>query len=297
MRWIYLVFYSLLDVIAKTPLSVLYWLSDFLFLVIYYLVGYRKKVVFENLKNSFPDKSSQEITYITKKFYKHFCDLLVESIKTSAMTFENFQKQIVVKNTELLNQLYEEGRSVVVYCSHYGNWEWVLFIPQMLKHIVLPVYHPLTNPYSDAYFVKLRGKFGGVPTPMKETLRVLIDYKQKNIPTIVWLAADQSPAVEGAYWTEFLNQDTPFYTGPEKIAKKLNQVAVFMYIKKTGRGKYEMGFELMEKEPKNLPHGVLTQQYVDILEKTIQEEPAYWLWSHKRWKHKRAKDSKETNNP
>ncbi|MCU0391242.1 MAG: lysophospholipid acyltransferase family protein [Thermoflexibacter sp.] len=291
MKWIYATLFGLLNIIAKLPFGFLYAVSDILFVLIFYLVGYRKKVVFENLTNSFPDKSKEEIQEIAKKFYAHFCDLLVESIKTSAMTFEDFQRRITVKNTELLNQLYEEGKSVVMYCAHYGNWEWVLFIPQMLKHIVLPVYHPLKNPYSDAYFVKLRGKFGGIPTQMSDTLRTLVAYKQKHIPTIIWLAADQSPAVEGAYWTEFLYQDTPFYMGPEKIAKKLQQAVVFMYINKVGRGKYEMGFELMEKDPQSIPNGAITQKYVSILEKTIRELPEYWLWSHKRWKHTRETDN------
>lgn len=285
------IFYNLLfasfELFAKLPFAVIYLISDIIYLIVYQIVGYRKEVVFTNLKNSFPEKSEREIKAIAKRFYRHLADTLVETIKIAGMDFEDFQHRVSIKNIELLQQLYDEGKSVVMFCSHYGNWEWVLFICKMLKHKVLPIYQPLNNPYSDTYFRTLRAKFGGIPTPMSETLRALLNYKKQNQLTIVWLAADQTPAVEGAYWAKFLHQDTPFYTGGEKIAKKLQQPAVFMYIKKTGRGYYEMGFELMEKHPENLPENALTQQYVTILEKTIQEEPAYWLWSHKRWKHKR----------
>ncbi|TAH21929.1 MAG: hypothetical protein EAZ08_02010 [Cytophagales bacterium] len=272
---------------AKLPFFFIYIVADFLFIIIYYVAGYRKKVVFENLTNSFPEKSSEEITGIAKKYFHHLVDTIVETIKTVGMSFEDLQKRVKVENIELFEQLYGEGKSVVVFCSHYGNWEWILFMAKMVKHTVLPIYKPLSNPYTDAYFTKTRSRFGGIPTPMHETLRTLLSYKKENKLTITWLAADQTPAVEGAYWANFLNQDTAFYSGGEKIAKKLKQAAVFMSIRKTGRGKYTMDFELMEANPENLSDGTLTQRYIYLLENLIKEEPAYWLWSHRRWKHKR----------
>jgi KDO2-lipid IV(A) lauroyltransferase len=272
---------------ARLPFFWIYLVSDFVFVTLYYIVGYRKEVVFENLRNSFPQKSEKEIKSIAKKYYSHLADTMVETIKIAGMTAEDFEKRVKVNNVALLNQLYDEGRSVVMFCAHYGNWEWVLFIPKMLKHTILPIYKPLSNPYTDAYFTKLRSKFGGIPTPMNETLRTLVNYKRQNKPTIIWLAADQVPALEGAYWTEFFHQDTPFFMGGEKIARKMLQVAVFMSIRKIGRGYYEMDLELMERQPEDLPEGGLILQYINKLEKLIREEPAYWLWSHKRWKHKR----------
>jgi Kdo2-lipid IVA lauroyltransferase/acyltransferase len=288
-RIFYQVLYASFGLFAKIPFAIVYFISDLVYFLVYHAIGYRKKVVLQNLQNSFPEKSELEIKKIAKKFYIHFADTLLETIKIAGMNMEDFQKRVTVKNTELLNQLYDEGKSVVIFCAHYGNWEWVLFICKMLKHTVLPIYQPLNNPYSDAYFCNLRAKFGGVPTPMQETLRALLTYKKQQQPTALWLAADQTPAPESAYWTSFLHQDTPFYTGGEKIAKKFQQPAVFMYIKKTGRGRYEMSFELMEKNPENLLEGALTQQYVDRLEETIKNEPAYWLWSHRRWKHQKIK--------
>jgi len=272
---------------AKLPFVLLYLVADFLFVIIYYIIGYRKKVVFENLAKSFPEKSAKEIKVIAKKYYLHLVDTVVETIKVAGMSFEDLQKRVKVENIALLNQLYDEGKSVVVFCSHYGNWEWVLFIPKLAKHTVLPIYKPLSNPYTDAYFTKMRSRFGGIPTPMHATLKTLISYKKQSKLTVTWLAADQTPAVEGAYWAAFLNQDTAFYTGGEKIARKLQQAAVFMYIRKTARGKYTMDFEMMNKNPETLPENALTQQYVTLLENLIREEPAYWLWSHRRWKHAR----------
>lgn len=273
---------------AKLPFFLVYLFADFIFVILYYIAGYRKKVVFENLRNSFPEKSEKEIKTIAKKYYLHLADTMVETIKIADMTLTDFEKRVKVNNVALLNQLYDEGKSAVMFCSHYGNWEWVLFIPTMLKHSILPIYKPLSNPYTDQYFTKLRSKFGGLPTPMNETLRALVNYKKQNKLTVIWLAADQVPALEGAYWTEFLHQDTPFFMGGEKIAKKMQQVAVFMSIRKTGRGYYQMDLALMERHPETLPESVLTQQYIAKLEALIQEEPAFWLWSHKRWKHKRA---------
>ena len=288
-RIFYKILYASFGLFAKLPFAAIYFISDCIDFLVYRIFKYRKEVIFSNLKNSFPEKSEAEIKQIAKKFYAHLADTLVETIKIAGMDITDFQQRVVVKNTELLNNFYEEGKSVVIFCAHYGNWEWVLFICKMLKHTVLPIYQPLNNPYSDAYFYRLRAKFGGVPTPMQETLRALLHYKKQKQPTVLWLAADQTPAPENAYWTTFLNQDTAFYMGGEKIAKKMHQPAVFMFIKKIARGKYEMGFKLMEEQPENLLEGMLTQQYVDILEQTIQEEPAYWLWSHKRWKHQRTK--------
>ena len=281
-NFLYKLLFLFFKLFAKLPFWFIYLFADILFIIIYYIVGYRKKVTFENLAKSFPEKSPKERKIIAKKYYLHLVDTMVETIKIAGMSFEDLQKRVTV-NIEIFNQLYEEGKSVVAFCAHYGNWEWILFMPKMAKHTVLPIYKPLSNPYTDAYFTKMRSKFGGIPTPMNETLRTLIKYKL----TVLWLAADQTPAVEGAYWATFLNQDTPFYMGGEKIAKKMQQAAVFMYIRKTGRGKYVMDFELMAKNPENLADGVLTQQYITLLENLIKEEPAYWLWSHRRWKHSR----------
>jgi KDO2-lipid IV(A) lauroyltransferase len=286
-KFLYRLLFFFFRLFAKLPFFLIYGVADFLFFVIYYIVGYRKKVVFENLANSFPEKSPKERKTIAKKYYLHLVDTMVETIKTAEMSFEDLQKRVTVNNIEIFNQLYDEGRSAVAFCAHYGNWEWILFMPKMVKHTILPIYKPLSNPYTDAYFTKMRSKFGGIPTPMNETLRTLIKYKKENKLTVVWLAADQAPAVEGAYWTIFLNQDTPFYTGGEKIAKRMKQAAVFMFIRKTARGKYVMDFELMEKYPENLADNALTQQYTMMLENLIREEPAYWLWSHRRWKHSR----------
>lgn len=286
-NFLYKLLFLFFSLFAKLPFFLLYLIADFLFVIIYYVVGYRKKVVFENLAKSFPEKSIEERKIIAKKYYLHLVDTMVETIKIAGMSSEDMQKRVTVHNLALFNQLYDEGKSVVTFCAHYGNWEWILFMPQMVKHTILPIYKPLSNPYTDAYFTKMRSKFGGIPTPMNETLRTLVKYKKENRLTVIWLAADQTPAVEGAYWTTFLNQDTPFYTGGEKIAKKMQQAAVFMYIRKVARGKYVMDFVLMEKHPEALADNALTQQYITMLENLIREEPAYWLWSHKRWKHSR----------
>ncbi len=265
---------------------VLYTFSTLLFYITYYLIGYRKKVVFANLRNSFPEKTEKEIENIAKGFYRYLGDYFIESIAITSMTASQLNKRYQYTNPEVVNELYDEGKSVMMVLGHYNNWEWATTMPLFLKHKVLAVYKPLNNKSFDNLFRKLREKFGVETVPMNGILKRMIEYRNINQPILSLFLADQRPLVRNVrYWTTFLNQDTPVLMGAERISRKMKQAVVFMHVKRVKRGYYEINFKVLcEDASQTAPHEI-TELHVRELEKLIREEPRYWLWSHKRWKH------------
>lgn len=271
-----------------------FWLhqafSSALYVLIYYVVGYRKKVVLTNLRNSFPEKTEPEIKTICKQFYKHFCDVIFEILKLMTISEEKFRKHFVfTQNAITIIRGFEaRGQSIIGVMGHCGNWEWGAIAHQFyFKQIITGVYHPLSNKNFDAFMLKLRGRKGGNIVAMKNLYRELLSLKQKNIPTTVGLIADQTPPPESAYWTTFLNQDTPVFNGPEKLAKKFNYPMIYVPVKKLKRGFYEMDAVLITDKPNEMPEGLISELHTKALEKNIREQPYTWLWSHRRWKHKK----------
>ncbi len=269
------------------PFSLLFGFADLVFYVIYYLVGYRKQVVFRNLRNSFPEKSDDEINSIAKGFYHHLADMLIESLKAFTMTEDAVVRRYKYNNTEILNDLYRSGQSVICIAGHYGNWEWGgLASGVQLKHKPVGFYKPLTNKYIDAYVqktrVKGRSKLASI-TQTAETFKT--DYGE---PTIFYMVADQSPSsARLAYWVDFLNQETATLHGPEKYARIYNFPVVFASVKKVKRGYYTVDFNMLEPEPAKTKTGELTSRFMHELEEVIRAKPEYYLWSHRRWKLKR----------
>ena len=275
-------------IFAWLPLKVQYIISDLLFFSAFYLLKYRKKVVLLNLTNAFPDKTPQEIASISKKFYQHFCDSLVETFALLHMSKKEIRKRFRYKNPELINAFYKEGKSIIAVIGHYGNWEWNASLPLVIKHSVLAVYKPLRNRFMDKLFIRLRGKFGVVPVPMSAIVKKLHQFKENNQPTYSIFLTDQRPQYYHIkYWTTFLNQETPVYLGAEKIGKKLGSAIVYVKVSKIKRGYYELEFITLIEDTKNTKDFEITEKHVRILEQTIQEQPEMWLWSHRRWKHKR----------
>ncbi len=253
-------------------------------------MGYRKKVVVQNLKNSFPEKTEEEIQKITKQFYKHFCDVIFETLKLYTISQENLKKRIVFTDEAIktMNSFFDKGQSIVGVIGHVGNWEWGAISHQIyFKQLITGVYHPLSNKSFDAFMLKLRGRFGGNIVSMTALYKELLTLRQKNIPTTIGLIADQTAPPESAYWLTFLNQDTPVFVGTEKLAKKFNYPVVYLPIKKIKRGYYQMGAIVITENPKDMPDGKITELHTRELEKNIQEQPFSWLWSHRRWKHKK----------
>jgi len=290
-KWIFkIVVFPLLYFISIWPFWLLHAFSSFFYVVIFYLIGYRKAVVVQNLKNSFPEKSEKEILTITKQFYKHFCDVIFETLKLYTISKEDFAKRCTFSPEafKTMNSFFDKGQSIVGVIGHVGNWEWGAISHQIyFKQLITGVYHPLTNKSFDAFMLKLRGRFGGNIVPMNGLYKELLTLRQKNIPTTIGLIADQTAPPESAYWTNFLNQDTPVFLGTEKLAKKFNYPVVYLPITKIKRGYYQLGAVVITENPKDMPEGEITKLHTQALEKNILQQPAYWLWSHRRWKHKR----------
>lgn len=271
--------------LALLPLKVLYLLSDLMYLLSYYIFPYRKKVVMRNLRNSFHDKTEAELKTIAKKFYKHFYDVISETLKLIHITPEKLAQRIKLKNPELLEDLYRKKKSVIAVIGHYNNWEWILGINHIIPHHTLAIYKPLNNKYFNKYIIKLRGRFGVELIPMRETLKTMLDYNKNGRLTLTGFLADQSPVWEEVqYWTSFLNQQTPVYLGIEKMAKKTDQVVVYFYERKISRGKYEVEVIKLFDNPKETLAYQITDKHLQILEDIITAQPEYWLWTHRRWK-------------
>ncbi len=271
--------------ISIAPLFILYGLSNTLFVLVYYIAKYRRKVVRQNLANSFPEKSKQEIAQIERKFYKHFCDVFVEAIKILTLSKKEIQKRFVLKNPELLDHFFNEKKNIILYAAHQGNWEWLSFLPLMTNYQTATFYQPLSNRYFDDLMRTIRTRFGAQCVKSNEGYRFIISMKQKSTLTLNCIIGDQSPAKNATkYWTQFLNQETAFLIGADRIAKKSNQVLVFPSLTKLKRGYYELDFETIEEFPKEKEDFHIIQTYASLLEKAILKSPELWLWSHNRWK-------------
>ena len=286
---LYYISYAFVWLIAWLPLPVLYGLSDFLYLIIYYVVGYRKKVVRANLKNSFPEKSSAELLSIEKQFYRHFSDVFIETVKLLHITDEEIEKRMYFSNPEMLSDFIAKGKSVVILLGHYGNWEWIPSIYRNYNNLVGgELYRPLNNKYFDSFFLKLRGRFGTLNIPKNDALRAIIKLRREGKLFALGFIADQTPSKNNLhYWAQFLSQDTPFLNGPERIAKSADCAVVYFDVKVLERGYYSCDLVCVSEEAKSEPENRITDRFVELFEGTIRRNPAYWLWSHRRWKHKR----------
>ncbi len=270
------------------PLRVLYIFSDIIFFIVYHLVAYRKQVVHTNLKNAFPDKSDKEIRKTGKEFFSHFCDSFVETIKLWTISEKEIKKRCKFLEPEFFDRYKESGKSVIAILGHYGNWEWMSSFPLWKDVNLLPIYKPLHNKVFDKLYIELRERFGAKTLPKDDTLRTMLGYRNRKEFTITVFLGDQTPNKQSIhYWTRFLNQDTPILQGTERIAKKLDQAVIFINMQKVKRGYYEVEFIPLFDHPKETEDYEITEKHTRSLEEIIRKQPAYWLWSHKRWKHKK----------
>lgn len=279
---------------SHLPFRILYLLSDFLYLVIYRLIGYRRKVVLANIRRSFPEKSEREIKAIEKNFYHHLSDLVVESLKTFTISAEEANRRMKVRNPELIETFYRQGKSVVGVGGHNGNWElYAVACAMQIQHKVVALYTPIKNKFFEKKMRKSRSRYGlqMIPTVLaKEELP-----KVMNEPTIILFGIDQCPRkTQKAHWVNFLNQETGVQFGAEKYARDNNLPVIFGNIHKIKRGYYEVEYKLVCKNPAELEIGEILEKSTGYLEDVIKKEPEYWLWSHKRWKYSRAECIQET---
>lgn len=282
-----LLFYLVLKPLSFMPLGLLFFYSDITFFLTFYVVKYRRKVVKQNLRNAFPNKSEQELKKIERGFYRHFTDFIFESIKSISISEKNVLKRTSIKNNELLDKYYKQGKNVLVVCGHYNNWEfYALSLPKKLKHSTYSLYQPLKNSFYDKILLDSRKRNG---MNLIKTNDVISFFREENRnPKLMVIVNDQSPTnKDKAYWNTFLNQETGWNVGPEKLAKKFNYVVLFGHSKKVKRGSYEVEFTLVTETPQTTNDEFITDKYSSILEGIIEKKPEFWLWSHKRWKHKK----------
>ena len=279
-----------LNVLSRFPFWLIYLISDVLYFFIYFVIRYRKKVVINNLKNAFPDKTDTERRKIMKLFYRHFCDLMLESVVVSGMKENDFDERLDIQNVDIVDNYFNQGKSLVALTMHYNNWEWGTRLSRFVQHKILAVYKPLHNAEFDKYMNDTRTVQGTEMIKNNQILRRIIKAEKKKEPVIVWLAGDQTPPVFHSSWYLFLNQEAMFYPGSATLSKQFNLPIVFQWVEKTARGKYKSKVELLIDNPSQVSETDIIKTYIRKMEEVIREKPEFYLWSHKRWKHKRPSD-------
>lgn len=281
-----IIFYGILMPIAWLPLKILYLLGDLAYIIVYYVLRYRRKIVWRNLTKSFPNKEESELKKIEKLYYKHICDLLAEAIWMLRAKPMQLMDHYKVTNREVVNKYYENGQSIILLSSHYNNWEFmVASLNFQLLHHGVGVGKPLDNKSFGFYLTKKRARYGTEIVDQTNVRDVMAFYDKYKVPTAYMMLSDQSPSnPHKSYWTEFLCQDTAFLYGAEHFARKYNYPVLYYSVRKIKRGYYEVTFSELCKDVTTAPEYSITERYAKLLEQIIKEQPEYWLWSHRRWK-------------
>ena len=276
------------------PLRVLHGIATGLYFMMAHVIRYRRKVVMSNLRRAFPDKDDRELRRICMGFYRNLADITAETVKLLTISDKEVLRRcrFSEEGHKKMMQYYSEGQSFIGVLGHIGNWEWVP--PMVSLHLpfpVVPVYRPMKDKVIDRLLLKIRGRYAHELVSKKNTGRLMVRYRKLGKPYIMGLIADQTPNPEHAYWTRFLEQDTPFFSGPEKLAISFKMPVFFVALRREKRGHYYLHTELLSEKPWELEEGVLLQMFVERLEAEIQRQPAHWLWSHRRWKHKQVTEN------
>jgi len=276
---------------ARLPWSVLYAVSSVMYFVLCHGIGYRRKVVMKNLRESFPEKSETELCAIARGFYRNFTDMIVETVKLLHVTDEEMRSRFTFEGVETIDSLMRQGRSVAAYFSHTFNWEWAPSVTLWSGMAVdkeaafCQVYRPLRDKAMDALMLRIRSRFGARSLPKKNTLRALLGLRREGLPSVTGFMSDQKPSHgDPTYVTTFLSHPTAFITGTETLARRLGMAAVYWDITRRGRGRYHLAVRIISEDVAATEPMAVTAEYVRMLEATIRRDPANWLWSHKRWK-------------
>jgi KDO2-lipid IV(A) lauroyltransferase len=257
-----------------------------MFLILYYVIGYRKKVVRDNLKLTMPEKTAEELDQIQKDFYRHLCDLLLEMVKTMHLSKEEVKKRYDVQNIELIQEI-EKEKSILIVCSHYANWEWNVSMNNYVKSKGFAVYQKIGNVYFDRLIKKFRSKWNTTPIEQKETVKAVIRNEQQGITGIYGMVSDQSPMASRAqYWSSFMEVKVPVFNGAEVLARKLDLAVVFLKVSKVKRGYYKAEFIPITRNGKSTKEHEITEKFLRFTEQQIKERPEHYLWTHRRWKHR-----------
>ena len=284
----YTVFYIFIWLLAWLPLRVLYVFSDFFYLIIYYIVGYRKKVARKNIEKSFPEKSKKELRRIERRFFRYFCDLFIETFYEMHMSKKEVLRRMDLGDVDLILEQYAKGKSIMLMSAHYGNWEWAtafaLKLPEDMQ--IYNVYKRLNNKKFDNFMLEIRSKFNAQSVEIHNLLRTMVNLRKEGRVSVFGMISDQSPWVGNInHWNTFLNQDTPVITGTEQLAKKFDYPVFYIHIHRVKRGYYKFEYIPVSLEPTLTSEFEISNKYMEILEQKIKAVPEYWLWTHNRWKH------------
>lgn len=279
--------YPFIWITSRLPMRLLYVLSNFFFFIIYYVIGYRKDVIYNNLKLAFPEKSDTELKQLRKKNLKHFGDFIVETIKAFSLTKKEANKRYKFTNPELLNSVAKRKKNIILTGAHHNNWEWSVSMPLVSEIQIFGTYKEVENKYFDNLVKKSRTKFGLIASKTQDTIPDMLRNLKNGISGAYILLSDQSPSVHKSYyWTHFFGVKVPVHTGAELISKKFDMAVINYSTKKIKRGYYETTFELITENPKDYKDYEITDKYLEITEKNVKEQPESYLWTHKRFKHK-----------
>jgi KDO2-lipid IV(A) lauroyltransferase len=266
----------------------LHGISSIISVFLFHVIRYRRKVVHENIKSSFPELSPRKRWMIERRFYTHFCDLIMESVKYFSISKGNIKRRMRFKGIERVEESVRKGRSCGVLLGHYGNWEWVSSMPLWIDPklcLCTQLYHPLENYVTDQLILYTRRRFGGVNIQMDKSIKYMVNYRNEGKPILVGFISDQAPFWDNIYyWSDFLHHETPWFTGGERIMQKLDMDVYYLDVRRVKRGYYTAEYKLITTEPESKEQFWITDQYAQMLEATIKRGPSYWLWSHRRWK-------------
>ncbi|MEM9650049.1 MAG: lysophospholipid acyltransferase family protein [Bacteroidota bacterium] len=284
---VFVLVYPLLWLVSRLPFKLIYIISDGVYLLLYRIVGYRKKVVQSNLELVFPNKSDKERKQIEKTFYKQLCDMFLEMIKTMGISNKQLQKRFVFTNLEVLHNLERQNKSIMLMFPHYASWEWVIALDKHIASKGYAIYQKIGNKYFDRLVRDIRQKFGTTLISTKDTKEIVAKNKEQGQLSMYGILSDQSPMVKKAHlWTPFMGITVPAHTGAELLCKKLELPAVYLKVSKLGRGHYQGSFKVLAENPGELEEFELTKAFLKEVEVAINEAPEYYFWTHKRWKHR-----------
>lgn len=285
---IYIFLYPILWFISILPFRVLYLVSDFVYLFVYYIIGYRKKTVRENIALTLPHLSIKERIRIEKKSFHHLCDMFLEMIKTMSITETEIDKRFKFTNLEVYKDLENKNKSIALFCAHYASYEWTVSLNHKISFDGFAIYKKINNRYFDQLVRDIRSKFKAQLITTKDTIPTIIHNHSNSILGLYGFVSDQSPKISSVFhWNTFMGIEVPIHTGAEMLAKKYDMNAIFLKVKKIKRGYYEASFELLSDDIKTIPDYQITDKFLQLVEAQIYEAPEYYLWTHKRWKHKR----------
>lgn len=291
----FLFIYPIIFLISILPFRVLYFVSDCIFLFLYYVIGYRKKVVMNNLKIAFPEKSEEDLKRIMKEFFRHFIDIFMEMIKTFSISNEEILKRFHLTNPEELDAFMARNKNILLMSSHYGNFEWLFSLNLRVDHNGFAAYKKVKNKYFNNYIVRSRSRFNTTLIPTKKLISELDKNDKKDIRSVYGMLIDQSPKKNKIYhWTTFFGKEVPVITGTEMLAKKYDYAVMYIETKKVKRGYYETKMEVLTENPRDIPDFDITDLFMKKLEAQIRKAPEYYFWSHKRFKFMK-KETEEKN--